>query len=154
MRTDLYDRTMGLNSFYHVYNRGVAKAPIFVDHADYHRLLETMSFYIDDKHPAKLSTMRKTPDTLPSLTTPIVDPLTKIHSYCLMPNHFHLLVEQIREGGISRFMRRFLLSYTRYFNTRHDRVGPLFQGMFRFVHIENDEQFLHLGTVANHLNHS
>ncbi|MBI4185822.1 transposase [Candidatus Berkelbacteria bacterium] len=68
-----------------------------------------------------------------------------------MPNHFHLLLEEVTEGGISRFLRRSLLSYTRYFNTRHSRVGPLFQGNFRFVLIENNDQFLHV-TRYIHLN--
>ncbi len=68
-----------------------------------------------------------------------------------MPNHFHLLLEEITPGGISRYMRRLLLSYTRYFNTRHDRVGSLLQGVFRFVRVTSDEQFLHL-TRYIHLN--
>lgn len=59
-----------------------------------------------------------------------------------MPNHFHLLVEQLRDGGISEFMRRISDSYTRYFNTKHSRVGPLLQGTFKAKVIESDEYLL------------
>lgn len=151
MREDLYDRSMGIGSFYHIYNRGVAKNAIFSDNNDYQRLLETISFYLDDKRSSKLSTARKLRDALPLLTSQPIAPIANIHAYCLMSNHFHLLLEEVTEGGISRFMRRVLLSYTRYFNTRHNRVGPLFQGTFRFVRVEDDEQFLHL-TRYIHLN--
>lgn len=151
MYNDLYDRTMTTGSYYHIYNRGVAKAPIFLDNNDYQHFLETLGFYLDDERPSKLSIARKVNDfTKKMLETPR-KPLTTIHTYCLMPNHFHLLLEEITKGGISRLLRRVLLSYTRYFNTRHDRVGPLFQGIYRFVQIKDDAQYLHL-TRYIHLN--
>lgn len=68
-----------------------------------------------------------------------------------MPNHFHCLVQQRTEGGISQFMQRFLNSYTRYFNTRHGRVGPLLAGQFRAVRVVTDEQLLHVSRYI-HLN--
>ena len=68
-----------------------------------------------------------------------------------MPNHFHFLLKQTAEEGIAKFMSNFQNSYTRYFNTRHNRVGPLFQGPFRAVRVETDEQLLHLSRYI-HLN--
>lgn len=68
-----------------------------------------------------------------------------------MPNHFHLLVKQTEENGISKFMAKFTNSYTKYFNTRYQRIGPLVQGVFKAVHVETDEQFIHLSRYI-HLN--
>jgi putative transposase len=151
MRNDLYDRTMATGSFYHIYNRGVAKSTIFLDDNDYLHFIETLNFYLDDERLMRLSLARQKEDFQVSMQKVPQKPLTTIHSYCLMPNHFHLLLEEITPGGISTFLRRCLLSYTRYFNTRYGRVGPLFQGVFRFVLIENDPQFLHV-TRYIHLN--
>lgn len=68
-----------------------------------------------------------------------------------MTNHFHFLVSQVKVGGISKFMAKFTNSYTKYFNTKHQRVGPLFQGIFKAVHVESDEQLIHLSRYI-HLN--
>ena len=68
-----------------------------------------------------------------------------------MPNHFHLLLKQMLEGGIEEFMRKILNSYTKYYNTRYKRVGSLFQGQFKAVAIESDEQLIHVSRYI-HLN--
>lgn len=72
-------------------------------------------------------------------------------AFCLMPNHIHLLVKQIVDEGISKYMRQISDSFTRYFNTKYQRVGPLFQGTFKAVRIENDEQLIHVSRYI-HLN--
>jgi len=77
--------------------------------------------------------------------------LVDIVSYCLMPNHFHFLLLQNKENGISKFMGDFQNSYVRYYNTRHDRVGPFFQGQFKAVRVQTEEQLLHLSRYI-HLN--
>lgn len=68
-----------------------------------------------------------------------------------MPNHFHLLLKQVAAGGISQFMRKVADGYTRYFNTKHLRIGPIFQGAFKAVHVSSDEQLLHVSRYI-HLN--
>jgi putative transposase len=68
-----------------------------------------------------------------------------------MPNHFHFLLRQKQDGGISKFLSDFTNSYTHYFNTRQDREGPLFKGVFKAVRIENNEQLLHISRYI-HLN--
>ena len=78
-------------------------------------------------------------------------PLVTFVSYVLMPNHFHLLVQQLTDDGISRLMKLLSDSYTRYFNTKNERVGPLLQGQFKAVRVESDEQLLHLSPYI-HLN--
>lgn len=77
--------------------------------------------------------------------------LVEIISYVLMPNHFHLLIRQTSDNGISTFIRRSINSYTRYLNTKRSRVGPLFQGAFKAVRVEDDEQLIHLSRYI-HLN--
>lgn len=75
----------------------------------------------------------------------------EIIAFCLMSNHFHFLIRQVKDNGASKFMANFMNSYTKYFNTKYQRVGPLFQGAFKAVHIESDEQLLHLSRYI-HLN--
>lgn len=72
-------------------------------------------------------------------------------AYCFMPNHFHFLLRQTNDKGISRFLSNFTNGYTKYFNTKHHRTGVLFQGPFKAVHVETDEQLLHL-TRYIHIN--
>ena len=68
-----------------------------------------------------------------------------------MPNHFHLLLKQATNTGISRFVSKFCDSYSKYFNIKHDRVGPLFQGPFKAVRVESEKQLIHLSRYI-HLN--
>ncbi|MFW6143928.1 MAG: transposase, partial [Patescibacteria group bacterium] len=81
----------------------------------------------------------------------IIKPAVDIISFCLMPNHFHFVFKQLNEDGITNFMRRICTSYTKYFNKRQDRVGGLFQGRFKSVKVESDEQLIHV-TRYQHIN--
>lgn len=128
--------------YYHVYNRGVEKRSIFLGKKDYGRFLETINFYRYTPVPMKLSDFRRGAIRLkkPEEQKEIV----RIFSYCLMPNHYHLLMQQLVEGGATEFLRRLSDSYTRYFNTKYDRVGPLFQGSFKAKHVGTDEYLLQL----------
>lgn len=112
--------------YYHVYSRGSEKRIIFLDKADKKRFLERLEEY---KH-------------LHSV---------KIIAYCLMPNHYHLLIRQDSEEPISLFISRLNIAYAMYFNKRYERVGPLFQGRFKAKHIETDEYLVHLSRYI-HLN--
>ncbi|TSC66726.1 MAG: hypothetical protein CEO21_77 [Microgenomates group bacterium Gr01-1014_80] len=129
-------------SYYHIYNRGVEKRNIFTDKWDYLRFLETLGYYRKTPQPMKLSDFRRGVIKLKKIDdqTEVV----KILCYSLMPNHFHLLIQQLAENGITEFLRKLSDSYTRYFNTKHERVGPLFQGSFKAKLIETDEYLLQL----------
>lgn len=143
------------NQIYHVFNRGIDKKPTFTDKRELDRSILAMDFYRFAKLPVKLSrfitlTEKAQVQLLKQLKS-AGEALVDIISYCLMPNHFHLLIKQTTDHGISTFISNFTNSYTRYFNTKHERIGPLFEGMFKAVRIESDEQFVHVSRYI-HLN--
>lgn len=130
------------NCYYHIYNRGVEKRNVFLSRWDYLRFLETLDYYRKTPLPAKLSDFRRGVLKLKKLgnQTEIV----RILCYSLMPNHFHLLIQQLSDGGITQFLSRLSDSYTKYFNTKYERVGSLFQGPFKAKLVETDEYLLQL----------
>lgn len=135
------------DSCYHVYNRGVEKRTIFSDNRDYQRFLKTLYYYQFTGPKPAFSTHNRFKVKDFSHNPKIVE----IVCYCLMPNHIHLLIKQLRDNGISEFMSKVINSYTKYFNTIYKRVGPLFQGSFKTVLIENDNYLMHLSRYI-HLN--
>ena len=141
--------------FYHVYNRGVAKLPIFHNKRDYERFLLTVEYYHLDSPGLKLShlLLMQRQDRIKRLSEHLQNstPLVDIICYTLMPNHIHLLLKQRKDAGISKFCRLLFNSYNKYFNRKHDRVGPLFQGNFKAVRITNQEELLHVSRYI-HLN--
>ncbi|MBF8249718.1 MAG: Tnp protein [Candidatus Levybacteria bacterium] len=130
------------SGYYHIYNRGVEKRNIFMNNWDHSRFMETLDFYRRSPQPQKLSDFRRKIISLKEVKDQ--KELVKIFAYCLMPNHFHLLVKQLADGGITAFVSNLANSYTRYFNTKYDRVGALFQGAFKAKLIENDAYLLQL----------
>lgn len=132
---------------YHIFNRGVAKLPIFNNERDYRRFLESIYYYQFHGPKPQFSQLKRYKNFNFEKNGRIVELLC----YCLMPNHFHFLLKQIHEGGISEFVRKLANSYTKYFNTKHKRVGPLLQGQFKAVRIESDEQLIHVSRYI-HLN--
>ena len=134
------------NEFYHTYNRGVAKMQIFNNFYDYHRFLKTMLYYSLEGPKPKFSIFAPTSLSL-NQSKKIVD----IVCYCLMPNHFHFLLQQKKEGGITEFLSKLSNSYTKYFNIKNKRIGPLLQGNFKSVYVETNEQLIHLSRYI-HLN--
>ncbi len=135
------------NHFYHVYNRGSEKRSIFQNGRDYHRFLKTLLYYQISGSKPKFSQFSR----FPTLKLDSSKKIVEIGAYCLMPNHFHLLVKQLKEDGVSEFISKLSNSYTKYYNTKYDRIGPLLQGEFKAVLVEDDEQLLHLSRYI-HLN--
>lgn len=143
------------DQIYHVINRGVASQPVFLSQRDYQRALEAILYYQYQKPHLRYSFFLRLPvqqrqDFLNKLKLK-GECLIEIIAYCLMPNHLHLLLKQCRENGISFFMSNFANSYTRYFNTKQKRKGHLFQGKFKAVRVETDQQLIHLSRYI-HLN--
>jgi putative transposase len=142
------------NEIYHVFNRGVEKRKTFTNNKEFMRAKNTLEYYRFANLPLRFSHFVKLDKNTQSFALNRIHLLEKyieIQAFCFMPNHFHFLLKQIKTNGISKFMANFTNSYTKYFNTKHDRVGPLFQGLFKAVHIEKDEQLIHVSRYI-HLN--
>lgn len=133
------------NSYYHAYNRGIESRNIFLDKQDYKVFLHLLKRY--------LTQPPQSPDRVrPGWRSDLFDKI-KLIAYCLMPNHFHLMVKQSTERAITEFMQALSNSYVRYFNEKYERTGPLFQGRYRAVLVEDEPYLLHL-TRYIHLNPS
>lgn len=126
--------------YYHVYNRGVEKRDIFLDRSDYTHFLKLIESYLVPKLPPSDKLVR---DTTYWRST-LADGEVTLLCFCLMSNHFHLILKQKNEDGITKFMRRISNAYVRYFNKKYERVGGLFQGKFKSVLIDNESYLLHL----------
>lgn len=134
---------------YHVYNRGCEKREIFLQPRDFKRFQPT--FYYYQYLGPKISFSKLPKKKLNSFQPTPESKLVEIISFVLMPNHFHFIVKQLKENGISIFLSQLSNSYTKYFNKKINRVGPLFQGVFKSVLVESNEQLIHLSRYI-HLN--
>ena len=146
---------LATGEFYHVFNRGIAHQPVFLTKRDYERASLGLSYYRFAKPPFKLSRFKSlSHDEKNNVLTSLnenSDVLVKIISFVLMPNHFHFLLQQAKDRGISIFLSKFTNSYTKYFNIKNKRAGDLLQGVFKAVRVETEEQLLHLSRYI-HLN--
>ncbi|MFA6475932.1 MAG: transposase [Candidatus Paceibacterota bacterium] len=118
---------------YHVYNRGVDKRDIFNNDSDRRRFLACLHCFND-------TNQARNTDYEESIKNDGREKLVEILAFVLMPNHYHLLVKPLVENGVSEFMRKIGTGYTHYFNIQNERSGTLFQGKYKFVRIEDDEQ--------------
>lgn len=127
---------------YHLYGRGTDKRKIFVRPNDYDRFISLL-YIFNNTTTVHVSNLNDTAlGNILSLEK--TDELVKITSYCLMPNHFHILAQEIREGGISKFMQKIMTGYTMFFNKKYERTGSLFESSFKSVHVDNDNHLKYL----------
>lgn len=125
--------------FYHIYNRGVDKRVIFQDKTDYSVFMRFLKEYLlPENHPSLVVLQGLNPRRHAINCNHLVE----LVAYCLMPNHFHLFVRQIKRGGVSEFMQALATNYSMYFNHRYKREGPLFQGVYKAVLVDDDPYFL------------
>ena len=129
------------DSYYHAYARGGNKQKLFLEDADYKYFLKLFVRYLSEK-----PTVSKTGDVYPHYLNKI-----EILSYCLMTNHFHLLLYQKDIPYLEKFMRSLMTSYSRYFNLKYKRTGPVFESRYKAVRIDRDEYLQHI-TRYIHLN--
>jgi|SRR3989338_1658080 len=138
------------NEYYHIYNRGTEKRNVFNNQREIDRFLGLL--YICNR--SESANMREQGRSLKEIgVIATTQKLVSICAYCLMPNHFHLLLKEVSHGGISKFMQKILTGYTLFFNANHERSGALFQGKFKAEHVNNDEylkyiiSYIHLNPV-------
>ncbi len=142
--------------YYHVCNRGVGKKIIFREKIDWIRFLflilhfqSPVTFENMSRYTKKYTTSSSFGLDKPAIDEIIKDRFVTLGSFCLMPNHFHLFVQETKEGGIARYMQRVLNSYTKYYNTKYETSGHLFEGPYRCVHMETNEQLVHVSAYIH-----
>lgn len=141
--------------FYHIVCRGNNSSLIYKDKRDYERFLSTIKFYQYADNPMRLSYFLRHPMKDRSRILAEMElkkqKLVNFLSFCLMPNHLHFQLKQRIDGGVSNLMQSIGNSYSHYFNTRHNRTGGLFEGRFKAIRIETNEQLIHVNRYI-HLN--
>ena len=143
---------------YHIYSRSIADFKIFNNNQDYQRMCNLLKYYQVAKSPAKFTIFMKLEAVQQegflnyySKITKDQEKIIQIISFCLMPTHVHLTSKQLSTNGVSIFISNVLNSYSRYFNTKYHRKGPLWESKFENVLVKDDEQLFHL-TRYQHLN--
>ena len=147
---------ISIEEYYHVYNRGAHKTITFHDKADYIRFLFLILFF---QSPVTFGQVSRSVHYFVKHSVFDIDKedeleiikrrYVKLVSFCLMPNHFHLILQEKEESGIARYMQRILNSYTKYYNTKYQSSGHLFQGPYKAVHVEDNEQLLYLSSYVH-----
>ncbi len=148
--------------YYHLLNRGMAKRPIFHDNDDYLRFLFLITHLQSGKSFLNMSrdiNLFKKTFSRPDQHRVLINqeyakaashqPLVKLLAFCLMPNHFHLLVLAIQDNGIARYLQRILNAYAKYYNLKYQQTGHLFQGPYRAVHVSDNEQLLYTSAYVH-----
>ena len=140
---------MGVDSYAHVYNRGVKKMQIFRQQGDLRRLLFNLYYFNHvnrmpenwkrELEPSLDITPFQWPDTWEDR-----EPIISILAFSIMPNHLHLMVREIVEGGTSKFMHRVSMAYAKFINEKYNESGSLFQGAFKSRLIKEDNDFRNL----------
>jgi putative transposase len=143
--------SFSIDEYYHVYNRGTDKRIIFNDEHDYKRFTALL-YLCNGTASIDLREHFSEGRTFVDLfSVNRGEKIVDIGGYCLMPNHFHLILREITEGGISLFMKKIGTAYAMYFNGRNERTGALFEGKFKARHANTDEYLKYLFAYV-HLN--
>ena len=144
-----------MDEFFHVISRGVDKRKIFMDNKDYFRFIHDLYEFNDENwiesSSYNFSRYQQINDPRNRQNPRERKLLVQIHSFCLMPNHYHLLLSPLMENGIATFMRKLNAGYAKYFNIKHERTGALFEGRYKRILLETDAHFKHLPLYI-HLN--
>lgn len=138
------------NEYYHIYNRGIDKREIFLDEEDYLKFLRSLkdfnnqSYYEQRAQIVRSSGFKELSSFLEQS-----EKIVEVVCYCLVSNHFHLILKQINNKGISNFLHKIGTSLTNFFNKKYQRSGSLFQGPYKAVHINNNDYLLWLSAYIN-----
>jgi len=137
---------IAVGEYYHIYSRGVDKRPIFLDGEDEKRFIRLL-YLCNGSTPIVYRETKK----LPLLLINKGECVTAVGAYCLMSNHFHFLLKETNEGGITKFMSKILTAYSSYFNKKYGRTGSLFGSNFKSEHLDTDEYLKYIFSYI-HLN--
>lgn len=148
MKNKFYD-----DCFYHVFNKSIANFGIFSKSENGLRFIDTLDYYNSLKIKLSLSVYLRKNSLNTNLLIPKDNLIAKLISYCIMPDHYHLLVKIIHAGKFSKYINNIEDSFSRYFNIKNNRKGPLWQSRFKSVIIESNEHLLHVSRYV-HLNPS
>lgn len=126
--------------YYHIYNRGLDKRDLFSDKNDYNRFIQSVYYFNDENF---------SPENFDYQGLTLIksfnrDELVNVIAWCLMPNHYHFVLKQKIDGGVTKFMRRLGTGYTMYANTKYERNGHVFQGPFKAKTISDNEYLQHV----------
>lgn len=133
---------------YHIFNRSVRTIPIFKTKWDYQLFFEAIEYYLQANPPIRFSIYRSHKN---KYSIDFKKRTVTIINFCLMPTHFHFTLKQEMDNGIRQFIQRLSNSYAHYFNLKSQTKGPVFEGNFKAVRVETDEQLFHLSRYI-HLN--
>ena len=142
-----------VGEIYHIYNRGTDKRIIFTNEHDHRRFMLLLYLCNSDVSVHTSNLFNKGLSFIELFSIKRADTLVNIGAFCLMPNHFHILLYEKTEGGISQFMKKLLTAYSMYFNAKYNRRGSLFEGPFKEKHIDVDEylnwvfSYIHLNPI-------
>ncbi len=134
--------------FFHIYNRGVDKRTIFKNHLNYLHFFELIK-NVNQLYP--IGSLYRSKQNENQINTEIKEKqkLVEIISYSLLPNHYHLLLRELVEGGVSKFMQKIGTGYTNYFNLKNKRSGSLFQGRYKSIEVNSEEYLNYLSAYIN-----
>ena len=135
---------------YHIYSRGVEKRKVFMNARDYDRFIALL-YIMNQDAPFRMDNFLRDKKLKNIFVEEKSKALVSILSYCLMPNHFHLILYECKDGGITKFMGKLFTAYSMYFNAKYERSGPLFTHPFRSEHIDNESQYMYIFSYL-HLN--
>ena len=121
--------------FYHVYNRGNSKQKIFNSNEDYERFIKLL-YLANGTNSLDLRLIKESETEFFNFTKG--ESQVAIGAYCLMPNHFHILLTPLTDTGVANFMKKLATAYSMYFNTKYHRTGTLFEGRYKSEHISED----------------
>lgn len=145
-------KTFKEDKMFHVFNKSIANYGIFKDFDNSHRFVQALGYYNNFDTKINLAKfLIKNSEFSPNLLLPKENLLTKFIAFCIMPDHYHFLLRIIHNNVLSKYIGDVENSFSRYFNVRYKRKGPLWQSRFKIVRIKNNEQMLHVSRYI-HLN--
>lgn len=131
----------------HTLNRGVDKRKIFLNDQDRLRFIHDLFEFNDKEWVESTSYAFRTSRAFTDIAKRKRRKrklLVEVLAFCLMPNHYHLLLQPKSEGSIPAFMKKLNMGYAKYFNEKYERNGTLFEGRYKSVRVSNDTHFIHL----------